>query len=338
MVRDMDEIRMQALKIVDAIIANMEKAIVGKRRSIELVVLSLLGRGHVLLEDVPGVGKTSLVSALARSVDCSFNRIQFTPDIMPSDITGFSMFNRKTGEFEYRPGAVMCHFLLADEINRTSAKTQASLLEVMQENQVTVDGQTYAVPRPFMVIATQNPIEYLGTYPLPEAQMDRFFMRISLGYPTKAQEQKMLAMHAAGTPIETLSPVANGRQLIELQKLVTQVHTDPAIFAYIVDLAEATRQHPQIDLGLSPRGSIALHRASQALAFCKGRDYILPDDVQTVLEPVVAHRLVLKREAKIKGAAAESLLREIVNSLPVPGMGQRPARPENGGAGEGMRP
>ena len=322
----MDEMKKQALKIVDAIIANMEKAIVGKRRSIELVVLSLLSKGHVLLEDVPGVGKTSLVSALARSVDGSFNRIQFTPDIMPSDITGFTMYNRKTGEFEYRPGAVMSQFLLADEINRTSAKTQASLLEVMQEGQVTVDGQTYALPQPFMVIATQNPIEYLGTYPLPEAQMDRFFMRISLGYPSKAQEQKMLALHAQGAPLDGLSPVANARQILELQKMVAQVRTDEKIFAYIVDLSEATRRHPQVELGASPRASIALHRAAQALAFCKGRDYVLPDDVQAVFEPVIAHRLLPKREAKIKGISVEKVLREILAGQPVPGMeGQRTA-------------
>lgn len=322
----MDEIMKQALKLVDGIITNMEKAIVGKRRSIELTVLSLLSRGHVLLEDVPGVGKTSLVSALARSVDCSFSRIQFTPDIMPSDITGFTMYNRKNGEFEYRPGAVMSQFLLADEINRTSAKTQASLLEVMQENQVTVDGKTYAVPQPFMVIATQNPIEYLGTYPLPEAQMDRFFMRISLGYPSKEQEQRMLAMHADGAPLDQLSPVAAGRQIIELQKLVTRVHTDEKLFAYIVDLAEATRRHPQIELGASPRASIALHRAAQALAFCEGRSFVLPGDVQAVFEPVVAHRILLKREAKIKGVLPQDLLGEIVASLPAPGMDHQAAQ------------
>ena len=332
----MDDIMKQALKIVDAVIANMEKVIVGKRRSIELTVLSLLSRGHVLLEDVPGVGKTSLVSALARSVDCTFNRIQFTPDIMPSDITGFTMYNRKTGEFEYRPGAVMCQFLLADEINRTSAKTQASLLEVMQENQVTVDGRTYPVPQPFMVIATQNPIEYLGTYPLPEAQMDRFFMRISLGYPSKEQERKLLAMHASGSPLEALEPVATGRQLQEIQKLVAQVYTDERVFAYIVDLAEATRQHRQVELGISPRASIALHRASQALAFCKGRSYVLPDDVQAVLEPVTAHRLLLKREAKIKGVTAQAVLEEILGRQPVPGMPEQRSPAREGAAAEAL--
>lgn len=308
--------------IVRAIADNMEKVVIGKRRSIELLLLALISGGHILIEDVPGVGKTSLVSALARSVDGSFRRVQFTPDILPSDITGFSMYNQKTGEFEFRSGAVMSNFLLADEINRTSAKTQASLLEVMQENQVTVDGKTYPVPSPFMVIATQNSVEYLGTYPLPEAQMDRFFMRISMGYPTPEQETAMLALHAAGEPLHTVSPVATVEDILRIRKAVPKVETSPALLHYLVSLVEQTRRHPAVQLGASPRASIALHRAAQALAFCSGRSFVLPDDVQTVLVPVLAHRMLLSWEAKMAGRTTEDVLFEICRSTPVPGTGR----------------
>lgn len=314
------------LDTINGIIDNMEKVIIGKRKTVELVVISLISRGHVLVEDVPGVGKTSLVSALAKSVNCSFKRIQFTPDIMPSDITGFSMFNRKTGEFEYRSGAVMSQFLLADEINRASAKTQSSLLEVMQENQVTVDGETYHVPKPFMVIATQNPIEYLGTYPLPEAQLDRFFMRVSMGYPGRVNEERMLALHASRSPMDSIKPVATDEQILEIQNAVSKVYTDDKIFSYIVSISEQTRDHPDIELGVSPRASIALHRAAQSLAFCSGRDYILPDDVQNMAEPVLSHRIIIKREAKVKNINPSEIIKEIVTAIPVPGMSGVPKK------------
>lgn len=307
------------METVRSIANNMENVVIGKRRSIELLLLALICKGHVLIEDVPGVGKTSLVSALARSVDGSFQRVQFTPDILPSDITGFSMYNQKTGEFEYRSGAVMSNFLLADEINRTSAKTQASLLEVMQENQVTVDGKTHSVPDPFMVIATQNSVEYLGTYPLPEAQLDRFFMRISMGYPTSEQEAHLLALHAKGEPLKDLSPVAGTADIRRIQEAVPRVETDPKLLQYIVALIGQTRCHPAVQLGASPRASIALHRAAQALAFCSGRSFVLPDDIQTVLEPVLAHRMLLTWEAKMGNQTPETILQEIRLSVPVPG-------------------
>lgn len=312
----------QMLQVLQSVIDNVETVMIGKRKTIELVVLSLISKGHVLLEDVPGVGKTSLASALAKSVGGTFKRVQFTPDILPSDITGFSMYNKKTGEFEYRSGAVMCQFLLADEINRASAKTQSSLLEVMQENQVTVDGETYQVPTPFMVIATQNPVEYVGTYELPEAQLDRFFMRISLGYPSPAEERNMLLLHAGEEPMAKLRPVASVEEILGIQKLVPQVHTDPRLLDYIVTLISRTRENPHVELGASPRATIALHRAAQARALCGGRGFVQPDDIQQMFLPVVSHRLVMKREAKLKNATPHSVLQEILHTTPVPGMGR----------------
>jgi len=246
------------------IVSNVEQVMIGKRETVELALCSLLCRGHMLIEDMPGVGKTSLVSAIAKSFTCTFKRIQFTPDILPSDITGFSMYNQKTGEFEYRPGAIMAQLILADEINRTSPKTQSSLLEAMEENQVTVDGNTYDLPRPFIVFATQNPIEYLGTYPLPEAQLDRFFMRISLGYPSAVEESELLTRFKQKSPLETLKPIANAKALVALQDLVTQIHVDSRINDYIVNIVRKTREDADLSLGASPRATLCLFRAAQA--------------------------------------------------------------------------
>jgi len=300
------------------VINNVERVIIGKREAIELALCSFLCMGHVLIEDMPGVGKTSLVSAMAKSFDCSFRRIQFTPDILPSDITGFSMYNQKTGEFEYYQGAIMSQIILADEINRTSPKTQSSLLEVMEENQVTVDGKTYIVPQPFIVFATQNPIEYLGTYPLPEAQLDRFFMRISLGYPEAEEESRMLSRFKEFNPIRNLTPVADTAQLIEAQEKVTKVHVDEKINGYIVNIVRSTRSNSDVALGGSPRASLCLYRASQAWALYNKRDYVIPDDVIKMAVPVMEHRLVLKQEAKLKRLTAKDVVDTTIRSIRAP--------------------
>ncbi len=311
-----------SVRILKNIIDNVENVIVGKRYAIELAAISLICNGHVLIEDVPGVGKTSLVSALAKSVNASFRRIQFTPDILPSDITGFSIYNQKTGDFEYRPGAVMSQIILADEINRTSPKTQASLLEVMEEYQVTVDGITYKVPRPFMVLATQNPVEYLGTYPLPEAQIDRFFMKISIGYPTNNEESYILSKFQFTNPLEKLMPVAESSDILALQEEIKNIHVDKSLSNYIVEIVSQTRRHPDVTLGSSPRGSLALFRASQAWAFYNGRDYVIPDDIKKMVIPVLSHRLMLKQEAKLKKINPVEILNFIVSRIHVPVVSQ----------------
>lgn len=311
-----------SVKILKNIIDNVENVIVGKRYPIELAVISLICNGHVLIEDVPGVGKTSLVSALAKSINASFRRIQFTPDVLPSDITGFSMYNQKNSEFEYRPGAIMSQIILADEINRTSPKTQASLLEVMEECQVTVDGVTYKMPRPFMVLATQNPVEYLGTYPLPEAQIDRFFMKISIGYPTNSEESYILSKFQFSNPLEKLLPVAESSDIIGLQEEIKNVHMDVTLGNYIVDIVSQTRKHPDVTLGSSPRGSLSLFRASQAWAFYNERDYVLPDDIKKMVIPVLSHRLMLKQEAKLKKINPEEILNSIVGRINIPVVSQ----------------
>ncbi|MCL2203548.1 MAG: MoxR family ATPase [Defluviitaleaceae bacterium] len=290
----------QAVRTMQAIISNVEKVIVGKRYAVSLVMATLACRGHVLIEDVPGVGKTSLVAALARSVSGSFKRIQFTPDIMPSDITGYSAFSPKTGEFEYRAGAVMSQFVLADEINRTSPKTQSSLLEVMEENTVTVDGQTYDVPKPFIVLATQNPVEYLGTYALPEAQLDRFFMKITLGYPDDKEESKMLDRFKGRNPLAALQAVAEGEDIIRIQELVEEIHVDESINNFIVNIARYTRAQEDVQLGASPRASLCLYKAAQAWALYNGREYVIPDDVIQMAPHVLEHRILMKQEAAIK--------------------------------------
>lgn len=307
-----------SVKILKDIVANVENVIIGKKSTIKLALISLICNGHVLIEDVPGVGKTSLVSSLAKSVNCSFKRIQFTPDILPSDITGFSIFNQKTSEFEYRPGAIISQIVLADEINRTSPKTQASLLEAMEENQVTVDGITYQVPKPFMVLATQNPVEYLGTYPLPEAQLDRFFMKITIGYPTAGEESQILSRFKDSKPLEKLLPVAESSDILNIQEQVKRVHVDKSLNNYIVEIVSQTRKHPDVALGASPRGSLALFRSAQAWAFYNERSYVIPDDIKKMAIPVLSHRLMLKQEAKLKKVIAEDIIQRIVNNTNVP--------------------
>jgi MoxR-like ATPase len=309
----------QARRIVRALQQNIGKVIVGKEEVVRLALITMLCGGHVLIEDVPGVGKTMLCSALAKSLACSFKRIQFTPDVTPSDVTGFSIANFKTGELEFRPGAVMTQIVLADEINRTSPKTQSSLLEVMEEKQVTVDGVTYQMPQPFMVLATQNPVEFVGTYPLPEAQMDRFFMRISIGYPSVEDEMDILERYASPvTPLSTLTPVCNAEDVLMLQEAVQQVYCSKEVRSYIATLCAATRKHSALQLGASTRAAIALVRASQACALLDGRDFILPEDVQSMSQPVVAHRILLSPESRMKGLTTARVLRSVLEGVPVP--------------------
>jgi len=304
--------------VMRRIVENMSRVIIGKEGPARLMVIALASAGHILIEDVPGIGKTTMANSMAKSVGLSFNRIQFTPDILPSDITGFTIFNQKTGEFEYRSGNVMSNVILADEINRTSPKTQASMLEVMEERQVTVDGKTYSVPNPFMVIATQNPVEYMGTYPLPEAQMDRFMMRISVGYPSHAEEVDILYRFQETNPLNNLEPVVTRDELLELQQQVRKVRVDRSLAGYIVDLITAKRRHEHVMLGCSPRASLSLFRAAQAAAMYDGRDYVLPEDIRDLAVPVLSHRLVLKQEAKIKRISSESIVMDIVERQKIP--------------------
>ena len=294
------------------IVENVEQSVIGKRRAVELTVAALACGGHVLFEDVPGVGKTSLAAALAQSVDGSFSRIQFTPDILPSDITGFSVYNPKEGRFDFRPGPVFSHFVLADEINRTSPKTQASLLEIMEEGQATVDAHTYPLPAPFMVLATQNPVEYLGTYPLPEAQIDRFLIRVTLGYPAYEEEVRILA----GGRAPVRAPVATCEDVLRARKAAEQVRTDESILRYIVSIVAATRQSGAAALGASPRGSLSLLRLSRAWALLHGRDFVTPDDVRTLCMPVLAHRVV--PAARTQPGAAEAVVRQAMETGPAP--------------------
>lgn len=306
--------------LVHALINNVRKVIVGKDEAIELTLIALLCKGHVLIEDVPGVGKTTLAAALARSLDCSFNRIQFTPDVTPSDVTGFTMYNAQTGDMVYREGVVMTQILLADEINRTSPKTQSSLLEVMEEGQVTVDGVTRALPRPFMVLATQNPIDFVGTYPLPEAQMDRFFLRVMIGYPSIEEEMDVLDRFSSQvSPLKSLQPVCDAAEIIAMQEVIGTVYASREVRSYVATIVAATRANPSLQLGASPRGAIALVRAAQACAVLAGRGYILPDDVRRMAHSVLSHRLILTPEARMKGISAEAILSGIIDTLPVPG-------------------
>lgn len=306
----------RARGLLNKIMDNIETVIIGKRSVVELVVLALISGGHVLIEDVPGVGKTSLVHALARSVSCGFKRIQFTPDIMPSDVTGFSIYNQKTGEFEFRPGAIMSNIVLADEINRASAKTQSSLLEAMEEQQVTVDSHTYILKQPFMVLATQNPLESFGTYPLPEAQIDRFLIRVSIGYPTLDDEMKVVAMEH--NVKEYLQPVATGEDVLVLKETAEQVYVSPMIVKYIVEIVNATRNNPDILLGSSPRGGIALYRLCCAYALYQGRNYVIPDDVKYLAPYILCHRIILSHEAKTNKKTAAQIIASILNSILVP--------------------
>jgi MoxR-like ATPase len=302
---------------VTGVVANVERVIFGKHHEIELALVALMCRGHILVEDVPGTGKTVLAKALARSLGCSFRRIQFTPDLLPSDVTGVSIFNQRTNAFEFRPGPVMTQIVLADEINRATPKTQSALLEAMDEHQVTVDGTTYHLPDPFLVLATQNPIEYEGTFPLPEAQLDRFFMRIQLGYPKEREEIAILDAQRIVHPLETIEQVMSGDELLQAQAQVREIHIADSVKKYVVDIVTATRSHPDVYLGASPRGSLALSRAAQAYAAMNGREYILPDDVKALAAPTLSHRLILQPQARLKDLAATTVVAEILASVPV---------------------
>lgn len=300
------------------IIDNIHKVIIGKQQPIEWMVVALACNGHVLIEDVPGVGKTTLVSALAKSIDAQFKRIQFTPDVMPSDITGFSMYNPKTHDFEYREGSVLTNVLLADEINRTPPKTQASLLEAMEERQVTVDGMTYKLPIPFIVFATQNPIEYLGTYPLPEAQIDRFLLKISLGYPDAGHEKEILKRFETGNPLATLSSVVSREDVLHIQSEVKKIFLSDALMAYIVELVRETRNHNDLILGASPRASLYLMQAAKAWALYQNRSYVTPDDIVQMYLPIMNHRITLKNEAKYEKITEEQILYAVLEKVSVP--------------------
>ncbi len=301
------------------ILANLEKVIVGKRQVLELTLIGLMCQGHILIEDVPGVGKTMLARALAKSLGCTFNRIQFTPDMLPSDVTGVSMFNQVSRDFEYRPGPIMAQVILTDEINRATPKTQSALLEAMEERQVTVDGKTHPLPRPFLVMATQNPIEYEGTFPLPEAQLDRFLLRIRLGYPSLDDEIKIMGDQQFQHPINTIEPVVSLDELTAMQEAVKQVFVSPAVKRYIVELTRATRENQDVYLGASPRGSLGLFRAGQVRAAIEGRDYVLPDDIKALADFVLSHRIVINPAARLKNLTSAQIVKEIVHNLPVPG-------------------
>ncbi len=312
----------------DKVIANVERVIVGKHAEVRLALVALLCQGHLLIEDVPGTGKTSLAKAISKSLGCTFRRIQFTPDLLPSDVTGLSIYNQKTQEFEFRPGPIMAQIVLADEINRATPKTQSSLLECMEERQSTVDGVTYMMPEPFLVIATQNPIEYEGTFALPEAQLDRFMLRIQLGYPQPAEEVLILEEHKSHRPIDDLEEVVSADELRAMQEGVREIYVDPQVSEYIVRLVTATRNHPDIYLGASPRGSLALYRAGQAYAALFGRDYVIPDDVKALAVPALAHRTIVKTAATVRDVDSTLIIRELLDSVPVEMRGARSDRPQ----------
>ena len=303
----------------ERVIGSLEKVIVGKRQSLELVVIGLLCQGHVLIEDVPGVGKTMLARSLARSLDCIFNRIQFTPDMLPSDVTGVSIYNQQKNEFEFRPGPIIGQVILADEINRATPKTQAALLEAMEERQVTVDGVTHPMPKPYMVLATQNPIEYEGTFPLPEAQLDRFLLRMRLGYPSIADEIRIMDDQKLQHPLETLTSIATGEDVRQMADAVRQVYISSSVKKYIVELSTRTRHSQDVYLGASPRGSLFLSRAGQARAALRGRDHVLPDDIKALAVAVLAHRIIVSAAARLREVSSDRIVQEIVLSTPVPG-------------------
>lgn len=303
----------------ERVIENLEKVIVGKRQSIELIVIGLLCQGHILIEDVPGVGKTMLARSLARSLDCVFNRIQFTPDMLPSDVTGVSIYNQQKNKFEFRAGPIIGQIILADEINRATPKTQAALLEAMEERQVTVDGETHILPKPFMVLATQNPIEYEGTFPLPEAQLDRFLLRLRLGYPSIADEIRVMDDQQLSHPLESLTSVVKLKEIQQAIDDVKQIYVSPLIKKYIVELTTRTRQSADVYLGASPRGSLSLARASQARAALQGRDYVLPDDIKALAVSVLAHRIIVSPAARLRDLSSDRIMQEIVLATPVPG-------------------
>jgi MoxR-like ATPase len=297
---------------------NTGRVIVGKEEVVDLLMVALLCEGHVLFEDVPGIGKTMLAKSLARSLGCSFQRIQFTPDLLPSDITGITFYNQKTGEFEFRPGPLLAQVVLADEINRATPRTQSALLEAMEEQQVSVERETIALPRPFVVIATQNPIELEGTFPLPEAQLDRFLMRLRLDYPTHSEERLILQRFKEEQPLQELKPVLGAERLQSLQKIIRKVHVEPGVENYVVSLVRATRNHSGIELGVSPRGTLALYRASQAHAAIQGRNYVIPDDVKRVARPVLSHRMIATSQSRLHGRVMEQIVDDVLHSVAVP--------------------
>jgi MoxR-like ATPase len=305
--------------IFDALLANVEQVIQGKEDPIRLALVCLFAEGHLLIEDVPGVGKTSLAKAIACSIGGEWQRVQFTPDLLPSDVTGVSVWNRVANEFEFRPGGVFANIVLADEINRASPKTQSALLEAMEERQVTVDAHTYRLARPFMVIATQNPVELEGTYPLPEAQLDRFLMRIEMGYPSRQSEVDILDTHGSHAGIEQLSPVASAADIVAAAEAVAEVHVAAPLKHYIVDIVEATRRHRDLSLGVSPRGALALQRASRALAGSLGRGFVVPDDIKRLAPAVLQHRVMLAPDAQLRGAGTGDIIRGVLSAVPVPG-------------------
>jgi MoxR-like ATPase len=305
--------------VAERITHSVSQVIVGKRNEIRLTVLGLISQGHILIEDIPGVGKTMMAKALSRSIGCTFSRIQFTPDMLPSDVTGVSIFNEKSREFEYRAGPIVAQIVLADEINRATPKTQAALLEAMEERQITVDGVTYPMPDPFLILATQNPIEYEGTFPLPEAQLDRFLMRIQLGYPTPQEEMTVLTAQQQQHPIQNVFQVVSVQELVAAQQAIREVYVADEVKKYIVDLVNASRQHPDVYLGSSPRGSLALLRTSQARAAMAGREYIVPDDVKALAEVTLAHRVIVGPAARIKDISSRTIIQDILTNTPVPG-------------------
>ncbi len=309
---------MSTPELLKRIIDNVERVMVGKRLAVEMAMVALLSEGHVLIEDVPGIGKTTLCKAIARSISCSFHRLQLTPDVLPSDVTGLYFFNQRSADFEFRPGPVFANLVLADEINRATPRTQSALLECMEERQVTVDGRTMALARPFLVIATQNPVELEGTFPLPEAQLDRFLLKIELGYPEESDEADMVARFQEGSPLEELQAVATAEQLLELQAEARRVRLDSSLREYAVRLTRATRAHGSVQLGASPRATLALCRAAQSRALLEGRSFVLPDDLKALVHPILAHRLILDPQARIRGRKPEAILQEVLQSVPVP--------------------
>ena len=311
---------MDPKEIAQRIVGNVESVIIGKRPQVELAVMTLMCGGHLLIEDVPGVGKTMLARSLARSSGCSFNRIQFTPDLLPSDVTGVSVYNQKSGGFDFLPGPVLSQIVLADEINRATPKAQSALLEAMEEHQVTVDGVTHKTPEPFMVMATQNPIEYEGTFPLPEAQLDRFMIRLELGYPDAKDEREMMERQMHGHPVGELAQVCESAEILGVQAAVREVYVDVLAQEYIVKVVDSTRHHQNVYLGASPRGSLSLQRLAQARAVLEGRDYVLPDDVKNLAYPALSHRIILNAQARVKGVTGAQVIEECVRAIPVPGV------------------
>jgi MoxR-like ATPase len=314
----MEETVRQIINFGTKVKENVGRVIVGKSEAVELIIAALLCEGHILIEDIPGIGKTVLAKSISRSLGCTFHRIQCTPDLLPSDITGTYIFNQKTAEFEYRPGPIMAQIVLADEINRATPRTQSALLEAMQERQVTAEGETMPLPRPFLVMATQNPIEQEGTFPLPEAQLDRFLIKIKLGYPTQEDDHVLLSRFRKNDPLEALQPVVSAEELLQMQAACREIHVTADVEDYIIRLTRATRGHASVQLGASPRAMLALYHVSQALAALRGRPFVIPDDVKYMVNFVLAHRLITKAESYLRGSTVEQVLEEIINSVPVP--------------------